>query len=342
MLVFECPFCTGKDRSAVERARMIVCYHCIGAAALPTGAAAMLPDASPPDRRQARRDDDDDDDGAFEDDDRPRKKRKRVSSGDDAATAAGVAAGAAAGAAGLGIGMILLIVGGLFTCCICVPGILVALMVPAINKVKVAAEKTVVINNMRQVALATHEHNGVFQSLPSPKMRSELPPNAAVQLSWRVSILRSPSMFQNNLFQQFDKNQAWDGLKNRPLLNQMPPQYLNPIKAGGNLTDTQVQYFTGPNTLFPDLLSQVKLLDITDGTSNVFLCAEARDRVPWSKPSDMVIAAQGALPLPDGTFVAAMCDASARIIDRSRANDEVLRMLIDPKDGKVLPGGWDQ
>src|SRR5438067_320514 len=82
----------------------------------PDAAHAMLPGA-----HQARSDDDDEDDD--DDDIRKRKKRKKVNSGDDAATAAGVAAGAAAGAAGLGIGMILLIVGGLFACCICIPGI---------------------------------------------------------------------------------------------------------------------------------------------------------------------------------------------------------------------------
>jgi len=36
-----------------------------------------------------------------------------------------------------------------------------------------------------------------------------------------------------------------------------------------------------------------------------------------------------------------MCDGSARVINRAKVSDQVLRLLIDPKDGQKLPPGWD-
>jgi hypothetical protein len=120
----------------------------------------------------------------------------------------------------------------------------------------------------------------------------------------------------------------------------MPNRYLNPVKQGmeGTKTDTHVQYFTGAKTAFPDPLTKVRIADITGGTSNKFMCADAATAVPWTKPADMVIGEGGKLPLPDGRFAAAMFDCTVRIVNRSKATDEILRKAIDPKDNQ----GWDE
>jgi hypothetical protein len=82
--------------------------------------------------------------------------------------------------------------------------------------------------------------------------------------------------------------------------------------------------------------------DFPDGTSNTFLFAEAANAVPWSKPADMAVTPNGPLPLPADRFLASMADGSVRMIDRRRGNDQVLRMVIDPRDGQQLPMDWDR
>jgi hypothetical protein len=294
----------------------IICPVCCGSAR--TYAAL-------PGKHMARRDDDDD-----EDDDRPRKKKTASSDSNTGAKVAGAAAG-------MGVGMIVVIVGALLTCCVCLPGAGVGLGWLAWIKVKNAADSVVMVNNLRQAALSNQNYLNNHQHFASPKMPGVPPSN----LSWRVTILEG-DLFDGKEFVKFDRNQAWDSPKNKPLMGPMPNRYLNPVKQGfdGTKTDTQVQYFTGANTAFPDPLTKLKIVDITGGTSNKFMCAEAATAVPWTKPADMVVEAQGKLPLPDGRFAAAMFDASVRVVNRANATDEILRKAINPKADQQWNEDW--
>ncbi len=108
----------------------------------------------------------------------------------------------------------------------------------------------------------------------------------------------------------------------------------DPNKAA---TTTHFQYFTGPNTLWPENKKQNLVAACPDGTSNIFLVAEANNAVPWSKPADMVVQAGQPLPLPADTFIVAMADGSVRFVDRRRATDATLLLYIDPRDGAPVP-----
>jgi hypothetical protein len=316
MLVFECPFCNAKLQAAEERAADgILCVNCQATA---NRVHDPLQSAQPGVRRVREDDDNEDDDDA-----KPR------------ATKASSGAGAAAAGAGMGIGMILLIVGGIGACCLCVPGILAALIIPAVLKVRDAAANVQAVNTAKMIAMACHAHNDTYKFFPSPSMQP--PAGNSRDLSWRVSIL--PFMDQQPLFAQFDTNQGWQGPRNQPLLNRMPMEFASAAGAGKATSETKFQYFTGPNTLFPDPLTKVRVFEIRDGASNTFLFAEAATVVPWSKPADMVVG-PGPLPLPEAKFIAAMADGTARMVNRRTASDEVLRQLINPNDGKFGPPGW--
>ena len=89
--------------------------------------------------------------------------------------------------------------------------------------------------------------------------------------------------------------------------------------------------------MFPDPLTKIKMTQITDGTSNTFLFAEAATPVPWMKPADMAITPNGPIPVPQPRFLAAMADGTVRMIDRGRVNDNNLRGLITPAGGEILP-----
>jgi hypothetical protein len=351
MLVFECPSCKAKMRSAEENAgKSVACPSCKATTKVPAApkpaddaitadiapaTASPKPDAiTTPDQARStkkaagKRDDDDDDDDDDRDDDRPRRRKR--SSGDSTAVAA----------AGMGIGMILLLVFGIGACILCVPAILIALLVPAVQKVREAAARTQTMNNMKQIALAAHNHHDMTKMLPSPKMQPQQPGGPAPDLSWRVTIL--PFIEQQAIFQTFDKTNAWDHPNNARFMNTQIITYMNVVRPEPGPGQTTFQYFTGPNTLWPDPLQKRSLMDITDGTSNTFLFAEAQTPVPWSKPADMVIAPAGPLPLPPDRFLAAMADGSVRLVNRSNVNEQTLRLVINPTDGQPLPMDWDR
>jgi Protein of unknown function (DUF1559) len=243
-----------------------------------------------------------------------------------------------AAAKGMGAGMIVLLVLGVVGCVgISSVAILIALLVPATQKVREAAARTQTMNNLKQIALAEHSYHDAMKRLPSPAIDPFGGP--PVELSWRVEIL--PYIEQAPMFNQFNMQGNWDDPLNRPFLQQRPPVYADVWREGGNKfgDDTRFQYFTGPNTMFPEPRSVVLFRDVTDGLSNTFLVAEAQTAVPWTKPADMAVVPNGALPLPPDQFLVVMGDGSVHFVDRRRANDAALRLLIDPRDGQPIPPG---
>jgi hypothetical protein len=193
---------------------------------------------------------------------------------------------------------------------------------------------------MKQIALACHSHHDFFKQFPSPQVQPMQKGMKPPDLSWRVAIL--PYIEQQNMFNQFDKNSAWDHPNNSPFLNSMPVQYQHVSRPAPNNSQTTFQYFTGPSTMFPDPQSRMTLADITDGSSITFLFAEAQTPVPWSKQADMAVTPNGPLPLPADQFLAAMADGSVRMVNRRGVNDQTLRLVIDPRDGQQLPIDWDR
>lgn len=87
---------------------------------------------------------------------------------------------------------------------IAIIGILIAILLPAVQQVREAARRTTCLNNLKQVALATHmfhDARGAF-----PPARTCDPPNASKPCSgpdsWFVRIL--PFVEQNNLHALWD------------------------------------------------------------------------------------------------------------------------------------------
>jgi hypothetical protein len=215
----------------------------------------------------------------------------------------------------------------------------ICLMVPSVSKYHIASVRIEAINNMKQIALACHNHQDANKHLPAPRMSAVKDGKEHdVQLSWRVALL--PFVEANPLFNAFDLSTGWDHPNNAPFEDQMPSVYTCPYREEVAPTRmTHFQYFTGPDTLFPDNAGR-KIQEIPDGSWNTFLFAEADKGVVWSQPADMAIRPGQPLPLPADRFLAAMADATVRMISRDTTSDAILRQLINPNDGKPAPG-WD-
>jgi hypothetical protein len=263
-----------------------------------------------------------------EDEDRSERRRRRSSSDNTGAAVAAAGAGLGIGAI---IAIIVAIVGALGCCG--VVAILIALLVPAVQKVREAAARTQNQNNLKQIALAVHMYHDTHRMLPPPKaFKNPQDTKSISEISWRVSIL--PFMEQQMLFTRFDMGVAWDNPKNQPLVTAMPMPYQDVARQdpkAGPGTVTPYQYFTGPNTLWPDN-GKHTIMEITAGASNTFLCAEGANMVPWTKPQDMSIQPAQPPPLPPNQFQVAFCDGSVRLVQRNRAPDLILFQYMNPKD----------
>src|SRR5262245_47469332 len=85
---------------------------------------------------------------------------------------------------------------------IAIIAILIALLVPAVQKVREAAARTQCGNNMKQIALGTHSFHDVWKALPPGVTRSGGNPRINEYWSWMALIL--PYVEQTPLFNTAD------------------------------------------------------------------------------------------------------------------------------------------
>lgn len=86
---------------------------------------------------------------------------------------------------------------------IAIIGILVGMLLPAVQSVREAARRTQCLNNLRQIALATLNYESSFRTLPygvQPFYRASSPTTPALDGKWAWSTFLLPQMEQTNLY----------------------------------------------------------------------------------------------------------------------------------------------
>ena len=127
---------------------------------------------------------------------------------------------------------------------IAIIGVLVALLLPAVQAAREAARRSSCTNNMKQLGIAMHNHHDTFNRFPPGCARDQKPfGNASNQIdgggwgtSWKVYIL--PYIEQNNIYDKwvFDGNSSgYTHSTNMPLVNRV-----------------MIKTYRCPSTVFPD------------------------------------------------------------------------------------------
>jgi prepilin-type N-terminal cleavage/methylation domain-containing protein len=93
---------------------------------------------------------------------------------------------------------------------IAIIGILVALLLPAIQAAREAARRTQCGNNLRQIALALHNYEGVYRCLPASTVVNLNTTSTASNLAWGIHGRILSFLEQGNLYGNVDLTQAWD------------------------------------------------------------------------------------------------------------------------------------
>jgi len=217
-------------------------------------------------------------------------------------------------------------------------GVLVALLLPAVQSAREAARRAQCVNNLKQIGLAMHNYASANGGFPRPAVTDK---QGKPLLSWRVTIL--PYIEQQGLYNKFKLDEPWDSPHNQALLKEMPSTYLCPSRAQVEPFATTYQVFTGKGALF-ESGTDMRLAAITDGTSNTLMVVEATKEVPWTKPDDLPFdpaaapSFVGAGSSHPGGFDALFADGSVRFL-KNTINLSVFRSLITRAGGEVIDGG---
>jgi len=204
---------------------------------------------------------------------------------------------------------------------------------------RTAAMRQIAENNLKQILLALHNYHDTYGGLPAGFADQSGKPG----LSWRVAIL--PFLEHDTLYRQFKLDEPWDSPNNKALISQMPPVYAPPRESTRGYTF--YRGFTGPNTWLPPQqqpgragqpLFGVKLFQISDGTSNTILVAEAYDPVIWTKPDELQFT-PGNPPRLGGVFASGFCagmaDTSVKFV-RPGIDSKTLSNAIQINDGNAV------
>lgn len=220
-------------------------------------------------------------------------------------------------------------------------GILLALLLPAVQAAREAARRAQCANNLKQIGLAMHNYHSEYNCFPPAYVADK---DGKPLYSWRVLLL--PYMEQKALYQQFHLDEPWDSPNNRPLANLMPPMYRCPSDPNPNsATTTHYVAITGPGTVFDDAKA-CRFSDITDGMSNTLLVLETPGTpVNWTEPVDTTIdeltlgmSSNGGRQPHLGGFQSILCDGSYHFISSS-IDVETLKRLSEKSDGKPIDAG---
>jgi Protein of unknown function (DUF1559) len=250
---------------------------------------------------------------------------------------------------------------GLYTA-LAVIALLIALLLPAVQKVREAAARMSCQNNLKQLAIAVHSVLDTYDRFPTGTM-----PNAALapeeRLSLHVSLL--PYIECDTLYSRCAKDEAWDSPKNRAVrenltyrvyhcpawkLGATPEQHTGPLAitnyvgVAGVGPDAATRPAGAPGNGVFGYDRATKKDDIKDGLENTALFFEtAHELGPWARGGPGTVRALiSDAPTFGGNHKRAvqvsLADGSARSV--KNADPAVLTALATIAGGEEVNAGW--
>ncbi|MBN1912103.1 MAG: DUF1559 domain-containing protein [Pirellulales bacterium] len=164
---------------------------------------------------------------------------------------------------------------------VAVIGVLVALLLPAVQAAREAARRAKSLNNMKQLGLSMHIYHDKYKHWPTS---ANYDAQGKPLLSWRVHIL--PYLDQEALYKQFHLDEPWDSPHNKKLIPLMPEVFRNPSSTA-EPGESDYLMPVGPG-LISEGQKKRSIRDIRDGTSNTIAMLEVDPdkAVIWTKPED--------------------------------------------------------
>jgi len=198
---------------------------------------------------------------------------------------------------------------------VAVVGVLVALLLPAVQQAREAARRAQSKNNLKQIGLAVHNYADSYQHLPVGTI-----PNADLEkpedrLSFFVGLL--PYLDQAALYNGINQKESWNAETHATLLKVQLPVLINPSQAELPMTDgyapTTYVGIAGIGKDAPTLKvndpkagmfgyeRKTKFSDVRDGLSNTMMVTEAYKNLgPWAQGGTSTIRSLTSKPYVNG------------------------------------------
>jgi hypothetical protein len=196
--------------------------------------------------------------------------------------------------------------------------------------------RTVTVNNLKQLGIATHVYHDAHKHFPLGGTFDE---RGRGMHGWQTMIL--PYVEQQALFNRIDLNHPWNAPVNAEAMNTIVPVYISPFADQQRIDGFALSDYAGNvHVLGPTKLT---MKDITDGASNTMLMGEVTHNLkPWGSPTNWRDPALGLQTSPDGfggprkdVTIIVLADASVRKI-RNDISPEVLKALATPRGGEKI------
>jgi type II secretory pathway pseudopilin PulG len=174
---------------------------------------------------------------------------------------------------------------------IAIIGILIGLLLPAVQKVREAAARVQCQNNLKQIGLAFHNHESTYGFFPSGGSDWSTPPN---YVNGRPAVgVQQLAGWGFQILPFIEGDNAWKAgavvaiatpnkvffcpARRAPQTVTYPDEYSPPL-TGGNLTHALCDYAAGnlEGTGVVQQSAVVRLAQISDGTSNTLLAGDKR------------------------------------------------------------------
>lgn len=171
---------------------------------------------------------------------------------------------------------------------IAIIGILIGMLLPAVQAVRQAARRTACLNNVKQMAIAIHNYESAHGHFPSGIVDNDDDHQNALHSGF-VYLLAY--LEQKNVSDQYDFDQPWNSANNRAVAETSISTFLCPenssrVEQNGGPTGQPTDYAFCKGDLaylsrkrvsrgLFDINSKTRFADIRDGSSNTFMVGEA-------------------------------------------------------------------
>jgi prepilin-type N-terminal cleavage/methylation domain-containing protein/prepilin-type processing-associated H-X9-DG protein len=141
---------------------------------------------------------------------------------------------------------------------IAIIGILIALLLPAVQKVREAANRARCANNLKQIALALHNYQDSYQSFPAAynlltaddptadRSHGTTPPRVGASMFTLIL----PYVEQDNVYKQIDPTKAFFSTANLPNANPAYPAGIKTFLCPSSPVEATIDYSTALNQTY--------------------------------------------------------------------------------------------
>jgi len=232
---------------------------------------------------------------------------------------------------------LVLILGGVIGALLLCGGVLLALLLPAVQQAREAARRAQCKGNLKQIALALHNYHDTYGSFPPAITYNS---DGQPMHSWRVLLL--PYLDQAPMYAQYNRNEPWNSPGNMAVTANMPVIYACASNPSGPFSgNTSYVALDGSGSVM-NSEKPARIRDIADGPTQTLMVVEAQNSgIHWTEPKDFDLSL-GGTPGPGGLssfhiggFQGALADGSVRFFSGS-INPQTLKALLTINGGETV------